>query len=240
MKDKTILITGASRGIGKAIALACSSNGATVILAGRDIEKLEEVSQEIKRNGGKAQKLVFDLLDEGSIQKAIATILNQVGNIDVLINNAGLGHWSKIHETSVEVWDQVINVNYRSTFWMCKYLLPHMYENKKGHIINISSVMTSRSMGNFAAYISSKAAVDAFTRCLYAEAKPHNVKVTLLSPSQVDTNFRDQMTERPPMSAGQKEKMLQPSDVADAVLYLLNTSPRAIPVSLNIEMQGEQ
>jgi len=238
LKEKSILITGASRGVGRAIALACAGQGANVILAGRNIERIEEVGQEIQRMGGSAQSFTFDLESEASIQHATQTILNQVGEVDVLINNAGLGHWSKIHDTPVEVWDQVMNVNYRSTFLMCKYLLPHMYEREKGHIINISTVMTSRGVENMSAYVSSKAAVDAFTRCLYTEAKPHNVKVTLLSPSTIDTEFRDQMTERPPMTDSQREKMLQPSDVADAVLYVLNTSPRAHPVSLNIEMQG--
>ncbi|MBT2686803.1 SDR family oxidoreductase [Bacillus sp. ISL-47] len=240
LKDKCILITGASRGIGKAIALACSSQGANVILTGRNTEKLEAVCQDIQMKGGKAQYFVFDLQDEISIQNNINTILHQVGDVDVLINNAGMGHWSKIDDTSIEIWDQVMNVNCRSTFLMCKLLLPHMYKKKQGHIINISSVMTTRSVQNLAAYISSKAAVDAFTKCLYAEAKQHNVKVTLLSPSQVDTEFRDNMTERAPMSSSQKAKMLQPADVADAIIWLLNTSPRSIPVSLNIEMQGEQ
>jgi short-subunit dehydrogenase len=240
LKGKTILITGASRGIGAAVSMACAKQGATVILTARNRESLTELENQIKADGGHAVSFPFDQTDEDQLQQNLSSITGRFEKIDAVINNAGAGHWSSITETSLETWDQLMNINVRSVFLICKHILPFMYERKEGHIINISSVMANRGAKNLSVYCASKAALEGFTKSLYVEAKPYNVKITSLLPSQVDTGFRDNMKERRTYTEEEKSEMLKPEDVADSVIWLLNTSPTAFPVSFTLEMKGEQ
>ena len=240
LAGKNILITGASRGIGAAVALACAKLGATVILTAKNEGSLKTLENQIEADGGNAVSYAFDQADEKQIEQNLLAITSKFEKIDAVINNAGVGHWSSILETSLETWDQVMDINVRSVFLTCKHILPLMYERREGHIINISSVMANRGAKNLAAYCTSKAALEGLTRCLYVESKQYNVKVTSLLPSQVDTGFRDNMEGRKAHTEEEKQDMLRPEDVADAVIWLLNTSPTSNPVTLTLEMKGEQ
>lgn len=240
LDGKHVIVTGASRGVGRAISLACAAEGATVYLLARNKDALQEVEKAIKDQGGQAYPYSVDLTDHNQVEKTVSSVVDQCQSIDALINNAGVGHWSDIVETPVETWDNVMNINLRTVFLMCKYVLPHMYKKQFGHVINISSVQAFRGVENLSAYCSSKAALEAFTKCLYLEAKPHGVKVTSVAPSQVNTEFRDHMTNRPPHTEEQKRKMLKPEDVAESVVGMLHTSSTCLPTSLVLEMQGEQ
>lgn len=235
LKDKHILLTGASRGVGRAIALACAEKGATALLVARDQEALQQVENEITANGGKAASYAIDLTHEEEVVKTIDSIMKKHDSIDVLVNNAGRGSWGSIVDTPVDTWSSVMDVNMKSTFMMCKYVLPHMYERKEGHVVNISSVQAMHPIANSAPYCSSKAAMEAFTKSLYLEAKPYNVKATSIAPSGIDTEFRDHMTNRKPFTQDEKDKMLRPSDVAEAVVGVLQSSPASVPTSLVLE-----
>lgn len=218
---------------------SCAEEGATVLLMARDQEALKYVEDEIKDKEGLAAFYAVDVTVEEQVVNAIQSIIDEYKSIDILINNAGRGSWGSIVDTPVDTWTSVMDVNMKSTFMMCKYVLPHMYEENEGHIVNISSEQVFHPIGNAAAYCSSKAAMEAFTKSLYFKAKPHSVKATSVAPSTVDTEFRDHMTSRKPFSQNEKDKMLKPKNVADAVVGVLNSSPTSVPSSLVLEMHQQ-
>ncbi len=224
VNNKVALITGASSGIGLTVAKQLAGAGAHVLLVARTQEKLEEVKQEIEAAGGKASVFPCDLNDMTSIDECAKKILAEVGQIDILINNAGRSIRRAVAESIDRFHDfeRTMQLNYFGAVRLILSVLPHMIDRKNGHIINISSIGVLANATRFSAYVASKAALDAFSRCLSAEVHAHNISLTSIYMPLVRT----------PMIAPTKMykyvPTLSPEQAADMVAKALIEKPKSI------------
>ena len=223
LKGKTAIVTGASKGMGKIIAIALAERGAVVCLTARDAEKLDSLVKEIKRKGGEAFYITADLTNEIDINSFFQEFTAKTGKIDILINNAGSGIFKNFEELDSKDYDRVFDLNVKSMFLMCKKVLTLMIPAKSGHIINISSVQGIRAYKKHSLYAASKHAVMGLTKALAVETQEHNIRVSVILPGGVDTNFIDLV--RPDLD---RTKLIRPEDIAKTILYLLSLSPQAM------------
>lgn len=201
--QKKILVTGAGSGLGREIALAFSRLGGTVILAGRNTQKLEETAQAISETPGKSWVIPFDANNNQSIDNLFDEIKNKVGTLDIAVNNAGVFSFGFVDETSSEDFNHVFTTNVIGLFESLKRELQSMKENRTGTIVNISSNMSiGLNIPGTAAYTASKAAVDALTRVSAKEAITHGVRVFSINPGPLAT----EMTQLPGESAADRDK----------------------------------
>jgi citronellol/citronellal dehydrogenase len=189
LEGKVAIVTGASRGLGKSMAVELARDGALVVVAARTTAPgqtklpgtIHETVNEIEKLGGKAVAVRCDVADEGSVNQMIEEVQKRHGGIDILINNAGVTTTESFITMPVKKWDLVMNVNLRGTFLCCKAVLPQMIQRKSGHIINLSSVLASTIRFSIP-YGCSKAAIERFTRGLAKEVKKYHVAVNALCP----------------------------------------------------------
>ena len=215
LADQVAVVTGAGRGIGKAIAEAYAKEGATVVCAARSIDEIEAVASQI---GGKAIRC--DVSEEADIRSLMERTLAEVGPIDILVNNAGAVARLPVHELPVADWDQVINVNLRGVFLCAKYALPSMLERGSGCIINISSGAGVVGPPNRSAYAASKHGVMGLTKTLVAEYLPHGIRTHVLLPdATVSRMRREGFPEEDP------DSLIQAEDIAEAAVFLA-TQPK--------------
>ncbi|AOA57138.1 SDR family NAD(P)-dependent oxidoreductase [Acinetobacter larvae] len=228
VRNKVVLITGASSGIGMTVALKMAASGAHVLLLARTEEKLLEVQSEIESNGGKASIFPCDLNDMDSIDQVSQRILATVDHIDILINNAGRSIRRAVHESIDRFHDfeRTMQLNYFGAVRLVLNVLPHMMNRRDGHIINISSIGVLANATRFAAYVASKAALDAFSRCLSAEVHSHKIAITSVYMPLVRT----------PMIAPTKiykyVPTLSPEQAADLVAYAVVKRPKKVATHL--------
>lgn len=188
-KDKTVWITGASSGIGEALALAFSDEGADVVLSARSEERLKEIKQVIEKKGRKAWVLPLDLADATSTKNAAACIETLVPTVDILVHCGGISQRSKVHETLLEVDRKIMEVNFFGTIALTKEILPRMLARKKGHFVVISSVMGKIGFPVRSAYAASKHALHGFFETLWTEYHQDGIDVTMVCPGMVRTNI---------------------------------------------------
>lgn len=186
---KTALITGASRGLGRGIALALAREGAATAVAARSAGELEELARTIKDLGAKSIPFVADVSRADEVRSVVSGTIAELGGIDILVNNAGVGKYSPLTEQSVEDYDWMMNTNMRSTFLFSHAVLPHMQQRRSGQIITISSVAGLKGMPNEAIYCATKFAQVGFMQALDYEARPFGIKVTTICPGGIDTHF---------------------------------------------------
>lgn len=221
LKDQTALITGAGRGIGRAVALAFAREGCRVALAARTGTELEAVAAEISALNGQALVVPCDVADPTEIQNTVDRTLDALGNVDILVNNAGYACFKPVWELSLEEWRRSLDVNVTSAFLFCRALLPHMMERRSGRIINMSSVTGLKALPEQGAYCAAKHALNGWTKSLALELRPYNIAVHAVCPGGVDTRFsREAMPHR------DKSEWMQPEDIANTVLHLATLSPR--------------
>ena len=197
MEGKVVLITGASRGIGKALAVGFASTGATVVASARTTQagsgvaqgSLEETVKQIRDSGGKALHFPCDVTSEEQVKALVDSTVAEAGPIDVLVNNAGITVNGPITELGVAEFEEVLKVNVVGTFLVCKYVVPGMMERRAGSIINISSRSAIWDQENTLVYGASKAALDRFTRNLAMDMKPYNIAVNALGPGLVESEM---------------------------------------------------
>lgn len=223
LSEQIALVTGASRGIGRSISIALADSGAHINLCARNIEKLNEVKEEIENRGGSATVISADLSDEIQTTSIFNNIGAQFGKLDILVNNAAIGIWGKLVDFALEDFDRVMNVNVRSVYLCCQQAMKLMIPAKKGFIINISSVVGFKGYPNQSAYTASKHAIMGLTKSLAVEAQEHNVCVSVILPGGVDTDFIGDA--RPDLD---RSILIPPQDIANTVLYLLSLSDRAM------------
>jgi 3-oxoacyl-[acyl-carrier protein] reductase len=216
------LVTGASRGIGRAIASALSASGRHVIAVGRNSAQLEALAHEITAAGGFATSLRADLSDEQQLLNVFTTIRQQHGRLDVLINNAGIGVFGPLEDLATADLDRMLNVNLRAPFLCCREGLKLMTPQKSGYIINIASVVGFKGYLNQAAYTASKHGIMGLTKVLAAEAQPHGIRTSVILPGGVDTDMAGDA--RPDLG---RSILLQPTDIAQVVTFLLSLPERA-------------
>ena len=190
LEGKVAIVTGASRGIGKAMALALAKEGARVVVAGRTESQgafldgtLAETVAEIERAGGKALAVKTDLTKDADVEALVSKTLGSFGRIDILVNNAGVNVLANLIDLPMKRWDLIMNVNLRAAVLCSKLVLPAMVKQKSGSIINISSIIGRRTPPGWSAYGVSKAAIEQFSMALAEEGKPHNIAVNCLLPA---------------------------------------------------------
>lgn len=221
LQEKTALITGAGRGIGRAIAIAFAREGCKVALAARTRAELDETAEEIVAFGGEALVTVCDVTRTEDIRRAVTKTLDAFGKVDILVNNAGEAHFKPIHRVTLEEWQQALDVNVTSAFLFIQGVLPGMMERRSGRIINLSSVTGLKALPEQSAYGAAKHALNSLTKSLNLELREYNIAAHVLCPGGVDTKLsRDAMPHR------DKTEWMQPEDIADAALYLATLSPR--------------
>lgn len=217
--SKVVLITGASSGYGKAIAKAFKDNGDTVIMTARNAEKLEQARAEV----GGDLAFSMDVTKPEDWENAVNTIKEKYGRLDVLVNNAGGGVTIKeVSEFSIEEIDATIKLNLNSVIYGCRAFADMMKEQKNGTIINISSVCARQCWTEWSVYAAAKAGVLNFSKGMYLEMQPHNVRVTCVIPSSASTGFQSAC------GIGETSDKLMPEDIAETVLYVANLPQRAV------------
>ena len=224
--NKSVLITGATSGIGEACSKAFTASGYSLILTGRSQEKLNALQEQLAKNGAKVKTLTFDVRNREETAQALASLTGEWADIDILVNNAGLAlGLDKLHEGDFEDWDTMIDTNIKGLLNVTRMVVPMMVERNKGHIINIGSVAgdVAYSMGNV--YCATKAAVKALTDGLRIDLVNTPIKVTNVKPGLVETNFsitRFHGNEAQARSVYQGIKPLSGEDIADTILYIAN------------------
>ena len=223
LKGKVIVITGASKGIGKALAFAFSAIGTKLALLARSEEELVVIKNEIKAMGGKCEIFSGSIADEAFVESSVAAIIAAFGSIDVVINNAGYGVFKTSEETSAVEWDSVFATNTKGTFLMSKAVTPIMKKNKTGHIINIASDVAKRVFAGGSLYCASKYAQDAYSMAIRKELRPFNIKVSVVYSGLVDSSFHAD-----PEGHSSHERWLKNEDMANAVIYIASQPPHVV------------
>jgi 3-oxoacyl-[acyl-carrier protein] reductase len=214
IRDTSALVTGAGRGIGRSIALALAREGARVTAVARSASELDSLVEEIETVGGRGIAFAGDLRSPSACEGAVATAVDCFGGLQILVNNAGVGAFANVADTTDEQWDNVLGTNLTAVFRLTRAALPHLGLHG-GHILMVSSLAGTNPISGMAAYCASKAALDHFAACLMLEVRQKGIKVTTVAPGSVDTSFS--AGPRPPDTSW----MLTPEDVAQTVLDLL-------------------
>lgn len=212
MKDKVVLVTGASRGIGRATVLAMARAGADVVAAARTLPQLEELcAQAAAETGRGALAVAADVAREADVQHMVRRALDTFGRIDVLVNNAGFNaRKAPLWEITTEEWDAMFGVNLRGAFLCCREVLPGMMARRSGQIINVISTASQIGLEQIGAYGATKWGLLGLTRSLTKEVRPYNIRVTALSPGGTDTTFR----------AMPRPDYLRPETVAETIVFI--------------------
>ncbi len=228
---RVALVTGAGRGIGKAVSVSLAQAGCRVVLAARTREQIEAVQKEILSKGGDALAIPTDLTVDEDIQRLVEASQAKWGVVEILINNAGWGKRAPVVGASLTDWDQTFRLNLRAPMVLAKALLPNMIAKREGAVINIGSVSGKTGEANGAAYSASKFGLIGFTQSLYEEVREHSIKVAVILPGFVDTPLI------PPNRQLDRSKMIQADDIAQTVLFVLTSPATCCPVEITVRPQ---
>ena len=213
LEGKVAVVTGASKGIGKAIATSLADAGAKVVLAARTQQTVAQVAANLRESGAEATAVPTDVTDVDAVQNLIHHTLGTYQRLDILINNAGNGIFGPIADFEPNDWDSVINSNLKGVYLCAKYALPHLLAQGGGQIINVLSIAAKVAFPASSAYCAAKAGALALTKVLAAEVRDQNIRVTAVLPGSVETPFWEDIPQHPDF-----DKMLKPEHVAHTVL----------------------
>ncbi|OGP78500.1 MAG: short-chain dehydrogenase [Deltaproteobacteria bacterium RBG_16_49_23] len=225
-KDRVAIVTGAARGIGKAIALTLVREGARVALIDVEKERLEVLKEEIEKKGGQVIAVSCDITKSSEVKAMVNQVLRIFGRVDILVNNAGIIRRGTIETVTEEDWDKVIEVNLKGTFNCCKAVVETMKNQRYGKIVNVSSI--AGKMGDITSapgYGSSKAGMDALAKTLARQLAPYGINVNAVSPHAIETEMSAQWSEerrREIIASIPLGRLGKPEDVAEAVLFLVS------------------
>ena len=222
LQGKIAIVTGAGKGIGKAIAIALAKEGVQVGLIARTSKDLEAVAAEITALGVKASFAVADISSITEVNKAVESIQSELGNTDILINNAGTGTFGKFLELSPEQWENQIKVNLFGVYYATRAVLPQMIERKTGDIVNVSSTAGLTGAAVTSAYSASKFGVMGLTESLMQEVRKHNIRVTAMAPSTVVTELAVSAN----LINNNEDRLMHPEDFAELVIAQLKLNRR--------------
>jgi len=233
LAGQVAVITGAGRGIGRAIAVKLAELGAHTVLCGRSREGLEQTAASIENGGGqgpsegsgkgsaKSSVIECDVCDLQSVEALAEQVEHTFHRLDILVNNAGIGGMgSPLHQLAPETWERVLNTNLRGVYYCIRSLAPLMIKDRSGHIINISSLAGKNPLRNGAAYAASKWGLNGLTYSVAEELRAHNIRVSVICPGSTHTEFT-------PHAGMNAEKMLQAEDVAHVVAMLATQAPQS-------------
>jgi len=233
LENKTAVVTGASKGIGKAIALELVRSGANVVLAARTRERLEQVAKELGKVGsGLVLVAPTDLTREESVKNLVATVEQECGRLDILVNNAGQTLSRTLEETTCEDWDQVIATNARSAFLLCRESLGMLRQAQPGYIVNISSVVGVKGYPRQIAYTASKHAMRGMSIAMAEELREDNIRVHVICPGGVLTEMVDSV--RPDIK---KDELILPEEIAELVRYLVTHEGKGVVDEIRIRRE---
>jgi 3-oxoacyl-[acyl-carrier protein] reductase len=232
LKGHQIIVTGASRGIGRAIAERLADNGARLALMARSGDLLKDRVDECARRGAEARAFVCDVSDSKAVHKTFREAIEWLGGIDVLVNNAGLGYMGSVEELTIEQFDEMIGTNLRGVFLCSRAVVPAMKTGGGGVIVNISSIAGKNGFKGGAGYSASKFGVMGMNECMGLDLREHNIRVAAICPGSV--NAPDFRTGRSGRIA--EANMIQASDVAEAVVYVASQPSRIFIRELEIRV----
>ncbi len=234
--ENIAIVTGASRGIGFAIAQELARRGYRLALVARDPAALEAAARrlagaeavedpELRRR--ESRTFVCDVRDAAAVKSAFSSILTWAGRVDVLVNNAGIGGFGAIQELSEEAWDNTLDTNLRGAFLCSRAVAPQMIRQRSGYIINIGSLAGKNFFAGAAAYCASKWGLMGLTKCMGEDLRGYGIRVSVICPGSVHTEFS-------PHAGKDPQKMLQPQDVARTVGWLLEQSPTSFASEIEL------
>lgn len=214
---KVAIVTGASRGIGRHIALALAGEGYNLALVARSKENLEKILEELKDSGTEALPVAVDLQDDAAPEKILAESIDQFGRLDVLVNNAGIALNKPFADSKIKDWETMFNVNVKASYFLCQKAVPYLKKSNHPVIINMGSVVDHKGYPNQSLYASSKHAVAGYTSALAKEVQELGIRVHLISPGGVNTEMVSKV--RPDINT---DDLIQPEEIADLVVLLCN------------------
>ncbi len=223
LAGKAAIVTGAGRGIGRSIALALAAQGASVTLAARTQADLDGVRDQIVAGNGVAAPIPTDLRREADIVRLVQATVEQFGRLDILVNNAAVGVFGPLAETPASAWDEIMAINARAPFLLCRESLPYLRQNPPGFIVNIGSVVSVKGYVNQAAYSASKHALLGMSKALAKEVQADGIRVHAILPGGVDTEMATQA--RPDLD---RSILIQPDEIADIVVFLVTRRGNAV------------
>ncbi len=220
LAGQTALITGASRGIGLAIARKLGAMGAQLALCARDAGRLEQAEAELRQAGCRTLAVPADVTDAAAVDALVQKVIGTLGGIDILVNNAGVGVFAPLHELREDDWDRVINTNLKGVYLCSRAVAPQMMRRHGGHIINISSLAGKNAFAKGGVYCASKWGLQGMTACMAEDLRGYGIRVSAVCPGTVETEFS-------PHAGKDPKKMLQPDDVAHVVAMLLTQAAQS-------------
>lgn len=227
LENKVALVTGASRGLGKAIAIKLASEGAAVMIADLQNTGLEDTAEELRAKGFKVSCASADVTDPDQVQALVDAAVKEFGTIDILVNNAGISKEMKLMEMPLEVWTKIINVNLNSVAIVTKAVLPIMAEKKSGNIVNIASAAALRGLPGSSAYAASKAGVLCMSQALGDELRPLGIRVNAVCPGPIDTELFKKSERRQFILAAGGD-VFEPETIANGVLFLASDMSKGV------------
>jgi 3-oxoacyl-[acyl-carrier protein] reductase len=220
VREKVALVTGASRGIGFAIARRLAGMGAKLSVCARDGKALERAACELRKHAARVLAIPADVTRTNDLESLLKTTEQSLGPVEILVNNAGIGFFTPIQSASEEQWDDVLDTNLKAVFLLSKMVAPGMIERRAGHIINIASLAGKNAFAGGSIYCASKWGLLGLTQCMAEDLRSHGIRVSAICPGTVATEFS-------PHSGKDTSKMLQADDVAHAVETVLTQAPQS-------------
>ncbi len=224
LKGKNALVTGAGKGIGRALAIALAAEGVNVGLIARTAADLQNVAQELKTFNVRTSIATADVSSIDSVNSAVTKIKSDLGAIDILINNAGISSFGSFMELEPARWEEIVKVNLFGVYYVTRAILPEMIDRKTGDIVNISSTAGQRGAPVTSAYSASKFGLIGLSESLMQEVRKHNIRVTTLTPSTVATDLAKELK----LTDGNPDKVMQPEDLAELVISQLKLNYYAL------------
>ncbi|MEE9271414.1 MAG: SDR family NAD(P)-dependent oxidoreductase [Candidatus Krumholzibacteria bacterium] len=231
LKQKAAIVTGGSKGIGRAIALALAKEGVRVGIAARTPEAVEETAAQIRACGVEAFPFVGNMAVEADIQAFVTGAAKAFGKLDILVNNAGIGKFHTIGEFPTSDWDDMFNLNVRGLFIATRESLPHLRKAGESIVVNVASIAGKNHFKHGGGYAATKHAVLGFSRCLMLEERDNGVRVLAICPGSVRTDFFDAHTD---VSQERLDSMLHVDDVAESVIHMMRLPQRAMVSEIDI------
>jgi NADP-dependent 3-hydroxy acid dehydrogenase YdfG len=233
LKGQVVLVTGAGRGIGRAVALRLAREGANLVLAARTRAEIERVAEEVRGLGQEAVACPTDVTQEEEVAALVRSALDRFERLDWVITAAGVASFSPVRESKLDDWDATLATNLRGVYLVCRAAIEPMIRQGRGSILNIVSVAATRPIAGSAAYTASKQGALGFTRVLAEEVRAHGIRVCALLPGAVDTSLWDAVPDPP-----DRAKMLRPEDVAEAACFMVTQPPHAVVEELLLMPAG--